>query len=453
MSAPSESLPPVKPPSLRRVVAAGFLGTTIEYYDFFVYGTAAALVFPKVFFPALGAAAATAASFATFAVAFLARPLGGIVFGYIGDRVGRKTTLVSTLLIMGAATVLIGLLPSASTIGVAGPILLIVLRFFQGLAVGGEWSSAALFVGEYAPRNKRGLYALSPTLGTSSGLLLSTLTFLITGLTMSNASFVAWGWRIPFLLSAILVAVGLWIRLGIAETPVFRAAMARAEIAEKSRHPLGQLLRDQWRQVLLAAGAVLMWLSFFYIGAVYLTNYGTTVLGFTRNTMLAINLVAILVNIIGSVVGGVLSDRIGRRQVMGAANVFAVLWAFALFPLVNTRNTFLVGVAVSVTLFIVGLGSGTTTAFLPEIFHTSYRSTGTGVSYNVGSVVAGAIPPIIAAPLLAAYGSVALSVMLAILAAVAAISVFLLRETRGRDLLEEETAGAGAAPRLTPRTT
>lgn len=436
------------PRTLRRVVAAGFIGTTVEYYDFFIYGTAAALVFPKIFFPELGAAAGVMASFATFAVAFIARPLGGIFFGHIGDRVGRKTTLVATMMLMGAATVLIGLIPDGRAIGIWAPLLLVLLRFAQGLAVGGEWASAALFVGEYAPKEKRAKYALSPTLGTSSGLLLSTLTFLIAGFTMSTETFEAWGWRIPFLFSIVLVAIGLYVRLGIAETPVFRAAAERADAREKAKTPLAQLFRNQSKEVLLASGAVLMWLSFFYIGAVYLTNYGTSVLGLSRNTMLVINLIGVGFNILGSVFGAVMADRIGRRKVMGTANALAVVWAFALFPLANTGNVLAMGIAVAVTLALVGVASGTTTALMPEIFRTQYRSTGTGVAFNLGSVLGGAIPPILAAPILAAAGSIGLAIMMAVLAAVSAIAVLLLRETRGIALLESTTT-----PSTTPTDT
>jgi MFS family permease len=438
----------------RRVLSAGFLGTTIEYYDFFIYGTAAALVFPQIFFPTLGEAAGTAASFATFAVAFIARPIGGIAFGHIGDRFGRKTTLVSTLLIMGLATVAIGAIPSGETIGVAAPILLIALRFLQGLAIGGEWSSAALFVGEHAPAGKRALYGLSPTLGSSAGLLLSTLTFLITGWSMSAETFASWGWRVPFLLSAVLVAVGLWVRIGIVDTPVFLEAAERAKAEKKRKLPVAELFRHQAREVFLAAGSLLMWLAYFYMGAVYLINYGTTVLGFSRNTMLLINFVGILFNIVGSVVGAQLADRFGRRLVMGAANAVAVAWAFALFPLASSGDLFLMGLASAVSLFLVGIGSATSTALLPEQFRTSYRTTGTGIAHNLGSVVGGAIPPIIAAPLLAAYGSISLAIMLALLSAVALVSVLLLRETRGRSLHDEgdEPAAAVADPDTSPTT-
>jgi MFS family permease len=434
MSTQSATGSPPKPQSLKRVLAAGFLGTTVEYYDFFIYGTAAALVFPTLFFPELGAAAGIMASFATFGVAFVARPLGGIIFGHIGDRVGRKTTLVMTLLLMGGATVAIGLLPGGAVMGVWAPILLVTLRFLQGLAVGGEWSSAALFVGEYAPKNKRAFYALSPTLGTCAGLLLSTLTFLITGFTMSNETFMSWGWRLPFLFSIVLVAVGLFVRLGIAETPIFRDAAARADKIEAAKVPLVELFKHQWREVLLAAGAVTMWLSFFYLGAVYLTNYGTSVLGFSRNTMLTINLIGVAFNIVGTIIGAILADRIGRKKVMGWANGIAIGWAFILFPMVNTGNVLVVGIAVSGTLVLVGLANGPTTALIPETFRTSYRATATGVSFNLGSVIGGAIPPIVAAPLLAASGSIALSIMMAGLALVATVSVLLLRETKGMNL-------------------
>ena len=427
-----------EPKGLKRVVAAGFMGTTIEYYDFFIYGTAAALVFPHLFFPALGTAAGTAASFATFGVAFLARPVGGLVFGQMGDRVGRKATLVTTMLLMGTATVLIGLLPSGSTIGLAAPILLIVLRFLQGLAVGGEWSSAALFVVEHAPPGKRGLYSLAQTLGTTFGLLLATLTFLVIGLSITDAQFASWGWRIPFVLSAVLVLVGMWVRLGVTDTPVFKDAMAKAEHAKAAKAPVRELFANQGKEVFLAAGAVLMWLSFFYMGAVYLTNYGTTALGIPKNTMLTIQFVAIAGCILGQVVGARMSDRVGRRAILLAGNGAAVLWAFVLFPLVDTGRPVVIGLGLTVTLFVVGLSNASTTVFLPETFRTAYRSTGTGVSFNIGSVVAGAIPPIIAAPILAGYGSIGLSLMLALLAAVAFVSVIFMRETSKESLYDHD---------------
>lgn len=414
------------------------MGTTIEYYDFFIYGTAAALVFPKIFFPALGAAAGTAAAFATFGVAFLARPVGGLVFGQMGDRVGRKTTLVTTMLMMGLATVAIGLLPSGSTIGLAAPVLLIVLRFVQGLAVGGEWSSAALFVVEHAPPGKRGLYSLSQTLGTTFGLLLATLTFLVIGLSISDAAFASWGWRIPFLLSAVLVAVGMWVRLGVTDTPVFKDAMAKAEQAKAAKAPVRELFANQGREVFLASGSVLMWLSFFYMGAVYLTSYGTKALGIEKNTMLTIQLVAIAGCMAGQVIGARMSDRVGRRAILLAGNGAAVAWAFVLFPLVDTGRPVVVGIALTITLFVVGLSNAATTVFLPETFRTAYRSTGTGVSFNIGSVVAGAIPPILAAPILASFGSVGLSVMLAGLAAVAVVAVLLMRETSKESLYDHD---------------
>lgn len=435
-----------EPQGLRRVVAASFMGTTIEYYDFFIYGTAAALVFPQIFFPALGAAAGTAASFATFGVAFLARPLGGLVFGQMGDRVGRKATLITTMLLMGAATVLIGLLPTGDAIGVLAPIALIVLRFLQGLAVGGEWSSAALFVVEHAPEGKRGFYSLAQTLGTTFGLLLATLTFLITGLTMSDGSFAAWGWRVPFLLSALLVAVGMWVRLGVTDTPVFKDALAKAKDAKVAKAPVRELFANQGREVALASGSVLMWLSFFYMGAVYLTNYGTAVLGLPRNTMLAIQFIAIAGCIAGQVVGARTSDRVGRRAILLAGNGAAVVWAFVLFPLVDTAVPWIVGLALTVTLFVVGLSNAATTVFLPETFRTSYRSTGTGVSFNIGSVIAGAVPPIIAAPILADFGSIGLSIMLAVLAAVAVVAVVFMRETSKSSLYDHDVDEAAPAP-------
>src|SRR5690625_2381807 len=417
--------------TLKRVVSASFIGTTVEYYDFFIYGTAAALVFPTLFFPALGGAAAVAASFATFGVAFIARPLGGLIFGHIGDKVGRKATLVATLTLMGVATVLIGLLPPGSAIGVWAPIALIVLRFAQGLAVGGEWASAALFVSEYAPKEKRAKYALAPALGTVAGLALSTFTFLITGFTMTDATFEAWGWRVPFLLSVILVVLGLWIRLGLADTPVFKEAMKRAEEKPVTKLPITQLFREQPKQVFIGAGTSVMWLGFFYIGAVYLTNYGTEILGFSRNEMLTVNMIGIFFCFVAIALGGLLADRTGRRPLVLWSGIAAVVWSFVMFSLANTGSLVLMTIAVSGTLFIVGMTVGPVTALMPEIFNTNYRSTGTGVAFNLGSLIGGAVPPIIAAPILAAVGSTGLSIMMAVIELVTVVAAIAFRETRG----------------------
>lgn len=422
------------PKTLKKVVTASFIGTTVEYYDFFIYGTAAALVFPKLFFPELGAAAAVMASFATFGVAFVARPLGGIIFGHIGDRVGRKTTLIATLMLMGVATVLIGLLPDGNSIGVWAPIALIVLRFAQGLAVGGEWASAVLFVGEYAPKEKRARYALAPALGTVAGLFLSSITFLITGFAMTDATFESWGWRVPFLLSVVLVGLGIWIRMGLAETPVFREAAEKATQDKNERLPISQLFREQPKQVFIGAGVSVMWLSFFYFGSVYLTNYGTDVLGFSRNDMLISNLVGVVVCFLAMTLGGMLADRTGRRPLIISSAVFAILWSFILFPMVNSGNLLFLTAAISITLFIVGIACGPVTAMMPEIFNTRYRSTGSGVAFNLGSVIGGAIPPVVAAPILVAYGSVGLSIMMAIIASISVIAGLAFTETRGKSI-------------------
>lgn len=437
--------PPADPRQLRRVFGASLAGTAIEYYDFFIYGTAAALVFGKVFFPALGTAAATVAAFATFSVAFVARPLGSILFGHIGDRVGRKKSLTYTLVIMGTATFAIGLLPSASTIGVAAPILLVALRIVQGLAVGGEFGGAALLVAEYAPKGKRGLYGSAPQIGSGLGSTMAVGTFLVAGLAMSPEAFVAWGWRIPFLLSIVLVGIGLYVRLRIDETPVFAEAIARRE---RVKVPLADLLRHQWRELLLTAGAMLMWSSMFYIGAVFLTNYGTTRLGLTPTTMLTINFTASLIYTAAVIVPSRLSDRFGRRRVIAIGNIIAIPWALVLFPIIDTGSAVLVGVAVVVTMLIVAVAHGPASSFLPEMFATRYRNTGVGAAYNLGSVVAGAIPPLLAASLLVSYGSYAVSIMLACYAIVATVCILVLRETRGVSLTTHPAGRDPGEPRV-----
>ncbi|HKR51094.1 MAG TPA: MFS transporter [Pseudonocardiaceae bacterium] len=424
---------------LRRVAIASCVGTTVEFYDFYIYGTAAALVFPKVFFPALGSTAATVASFATFAVAFIARPVGAVIFGHYGDRIGRKRTLISTLLLMGIATVLIGLLPGAATIGIAAPILLVVLRFAQGLAVGGEWAGATLLTAEYAPPGLRGRYAMFPQLGPAIAITLASATFLVTGLTLGNTdqSFLDYGWRVPFLISIVLVGAGLYVRLRIEETPVFRATQGQQQ---PTRTPMGEAFTQAPREILLAAGCLTIMFALFYTGTTYLTSYGTSPTGaaLSRNLVLSLGIVAGAAMALGVVLSATYSDRFGRRTLIMAACGGAVVWSLLLFPIVGTHSPVAFAVAMIVTLGIQGLGYGPVGAFLPETFPTRYRYTGAGTSYNLAGILGGAIPPLVSAPLAAAFGSFAIGVMLCGLSLLSLFCTAALIETKGRDLRQAE---------------
>ena len=441
--------PPTAPPktSVRKVAIASGIGTTIEFYDFFIYGTAAALVFPTVFFPALGATAGTVASFATFAVAFIARPVGAVLFGHFGDRIGRKKTLISTLLLMGISTFAIGLLPGAATIGVAAPIILVLLRFGQGFAVGGEWAGATLLTAEYAPAKKRGFYAMFPQLGPSAAFILSSGTFLITGAVFgdTNEVFLNYGWRIPFLLSAVLVLIGLYMRLAIEETPVFRANQAAEKVAEKTtekpvRLPILEAWHVQRKEILLSAGALASLFSLFYMGTAYLTSYGTKTLGYDRPFVLWTGLVGAVVFGLAIALSAMYSDRVGRRRVIMTSCALAIPWAIALFPLLDTGNQAVYILAMCVTLAIFGIAYGPTGALLPELFQTRFRYTGAGLGYNLAGVLGGAIPPLLAAPLTAQFGSIAVGVMLAALSVLSLVCTKALVETRHVDL-SADTAG------------
>ncbi|OLT35468.1 MFS transporter [Rhodococcus sp. CUA-806] len=437
------SPPPTAPPktSVRKVAIASGIGTTIEFYDFFIYGTAAALVFPTVFFPALGATAGTVASFATFAVAFIARPVGAVLFGHFGDRIGRKKTLISTLLLMGISTFAIGLLPGAATIGVAAPIILVLLRFGQGFAVGGEWAGATLLTAEYAPAKKRGFYAMFPQLGPSAAFILSSGTFLITGAVFgdTNEVFLNYGWRIPFLLSAVLVLIGLYMRLAIEETPVFRANQAAEKEAEKTtekpvRLPILEAWHVQRKEILLSAGALASLFSLFYMGTAYLTSYGTKTLGYDRPFVLWTGLVGAVVFGLAIALSAMYSDRVGRRRVIMTSCALAIPWAIALFPLLDTGNQAVYILAMCVTLAIFGIAYGPTGALLPELFQTRFRYTGAGLGYNLAGVLGGAIPPLLAAPLTAQFGSIAVGVMLAALSVLSLVCTKALVETRHVDM-------------------
>lgn len=358
--------------SMKRVALASFVGSAIEYYDFYIYGTAAALVFPKVFFPHLGMTMATVASMATFAAAFLSRPLGAAFFGHFGDRLGRKSTLIATLLIMGLSTLTVGLVPGAATIGMAAPLLLLTLRLLQGFAVGGEWAGAALLSAEYAPANARGRYGMFTQMGVGSGLVMSSLLFLAVNKTIGegSAAFLEWGWRIPFVFSAVLVAIALYVRLNVAETPVFAAQVA----AGATERPLVALLREQRREVLLAAGSMIGFFTLGYLANAYFMSYAHTHVGFSPDVVLAVGLL-----------GGVI----------------VVIFNAALFAL-----------AMAGTYAIAASSYGPMAAFVPEIFGTKYRYSGAGLALNLAGLVGGAVPTIIAAPLLATWGAGAIAVMM-----------------------------------------
>jgi MFS family permease len=415
----------------RRIALASLVGTTIEGYDFVLYSLAAALVFPSVFFPSLGPTGGLVASMATMAVAFIARPFGAVLFGHFGDRLGRKKTLVATMMGMGLSTTLMGTVPGDAFIGVAAPILIVTLRFIQGLAAGGEWAGAVLFVTEHAPDNKRGLYAMFPQLGHTLPNAFSGASFLAVGLLMSPEAFISWGWRVPFLASALLLAVGLYIRLKIEETPVFTKEVERSG---KAKVPIFEAFQKQPGTILKGAGVALTALAFVYVSNAYIVNYGVQQLGLSRNTVLAVGSLAGLVFAIFTVLSAWLSDRTGRRAMIGGAQLAGIVWAIALFPLLNMASVVTYGLAICGTMAIAGLAYGAVGAFMPEQFHTRYRYTAAGVSYQISGVIGGGLAPLVAPLLVSSYGSNALGFCLAGLSAVAAACTFSLKEKRNKTM-------------------
>jgi MFS family permease len=416
--------------SMKRVAAASFVGSAIEYYDFYIYGTAAALVFPKVFFPHLGTTMATVASMATFAAAFLSRPLGAMFFGHFGDRLGRKSTLIATLLIMGLSTFAVGLVPGLVTIGMAAPLILLTLRLVQGFAVGGEWAGAALLSAEYAPANARGRYGMYTQMGVGTGLVMSSLLFLVVNQTIGESSraFIDWGWRIPFLFSAVLIVIALYVRLNVAETPVFAEQNAR-DTARVT--PLAELLGNQRREMLLAAGSMVGFFTLGYMANAYLMSYAHTHVGFSPKLILSVGLLGGVVVVAFNVLGSVLSDVFGRRRVIMVAFAVGVPWSFLVLPLVDTGNAVLFALALAGTYAVAGTAYGPMAAFIPEIFGTRYRYSGAGLSLNLAGLVGGAVPTIIAAPLLATWGAPAIGAMMATVVLVSLLCTARLPETKG----------------------
>lgn len=386
----------------RRVGLACGIGTAIERYDFFIYGTAAAVVFGPQFFPQVSDFTGRLAAFATFALGFIALPLGGAVMGHFGDRVGRKSMLVWSLMLMGLSTFAIGLLPNYAQIGVWAPLTLVTLRFAQGFALGGEWAGAVLMSVEHAPIERRGLYGSFVALGVPAGLVTANLVFLLASTSIDREQFLAWGWRIPFLASAVLVAVGLIIRAGVSESPVF--ADVRARKAER-RMPVIDVLRSHWKTVALGAGSYLSCSATGYIGTVYFVSYATRELGRGLTTTLAIVVSAALILGVSLVVFATWSDRWGRRNIMTWGLAGLACWSLIAFPLIDTNSLPLIALAICGMLFLQGPYMGTQPAIFSELFPATVRYSGASLSQTLGVILGGALAPLIATYLFGLTGS------------------------------------------------
>jgi MFS transporter, MHS family, shikimate and dehydroshikimate transport protein len=426
----NHDVPPATP--IARVVLASLIGTSIEWYDFFLYGTAAALVFNQLFFPTLDPLAGTMAAFATYAVGFFARPLGGVVFGHYGDRLGRRAMLVTTLLMMGLSTFLIGVLPTYDQIGVLAPIVLVALRFVQGLGVGGEWGGAVLLVVEHSHHRRRGFYASSAQVGVPAGLLLANAAF--AGVSaLPEESFLTWGWRVPFLGGAVLLGLGLAIRLHILETPLFAAAQAQRAT---SRLPLVDLLRKYPKNLLLAMGARFAENACFYIFTVFIYVYASEARGFARETILIGLLVTSGMQLFCIPAFAALSDRIGRRPVYLAGALFLGLFAFPFFWLVDSGVAVLIWLALLLGLTAVAAMYGPQAAFFAELFGTSVRYSGASLGSQLAAPFAGGLAPLIATALLSWSDGQPWPVALYMIGMVLITfcSVFLVGETARTDL-------------------
>ena len=425
--------------SIGKVVFASLVGTAVEWYDFFLYGSAAALVFGALFFPESDPVTGTLLAFGTYALGFVARPLGGVVFGHFGDRVGRKKMLVVALMMMGIATFAIGLLPTYATIGLAAPILLLVCRLVQGFAVGGEWGGAVLMVAEHGDEKNRGFWSSWPQAGVPLGNLLATGVLFLLAAVQSDDAFNSWGWRIPFLLSAILVIIGLFVRLSLEESPIFQEA--KDEIAEKkqtaSHLPLLEVIKTYPKEVLIAMGMRMAENISYYIFTVISITYVTTYLEADKDLILEMLLIGAAIQFVLIPVIGALSDRVGRRPLylVGAAGVG--IWGFVFFGLLDNMTAGSVFAAVMIGLLFHSLMYSPQAAFFSELFGTSVRYTGASVGYQLASIFAGALAPIIAVKLLgdvAEKNTTAVGIYMAIASAVTIVAVLIARETKASSL-------------------
>ena len=418
-----------------KVAFASAVGTTVEWYDFFIYGTAAALVFNRQFFPEIDPLMGTLAAFATFGVGFFARPVGGVIFGHYGDRIGRKRMLVLSLLIMGVATFLIGFLPGYDRIGIWAPVLLVLLRLLQGFGVGGEWGGAVLMAVEHSPRAQRGFFGSWPQIGVPAGLLLATAVFAVFS-ALPDEAFRAWGWRVPFLLSIVLVVVGLFIRLRIVESPAFLALQRRGG---EARMPIVEVVREQPRPVLIAMGLRVAENGAFYVFSVFVLTYITEQLELPRSVALTGVLIAAAVELFTIPAFAALSDRVGRRPVYLAGALLSLAFAFPFFWLMDTRSPVLIVLAIVVSLAVGHAAMyGPQAAFFSELFSTRVRYSGASLGYQLASVFAGGLSPFIATALLAwQHGDPwAVATYMAVMAFVTAIAVVVAKETHRAEIFD-----------------
>ena len=426
--------------NMRRVALTALAGTSIEWYDFFLYATAAALVFPAAFFPESTPTMGLILSFGTFAFGFIARPVGGIIFGHFGDRIGRKKTLVIALMIMGVASTLIGLMPTYAAIGVAAPVLLTVLRFVQGLAIGGQWGGAMLLVTESAPSDQRGYYGAYAQAGAPVGVILANLAFIIISALVSEEFFQAWGWRIPFLSSVILIAISMYVQLHVEDTDAFKEleALREKRLTESQandepirRSPVLEAIAKYPKRIMLAAGAFISVQVNFYILISFILAYGSDANGggMTRDTVLVAVLIASALQIVAQFWASAYSDRHGRRGVFMLGAALTGVAAFALFPLVSTGNFWLSVLGISMGLCFLGMMYGPQAAFFTELFSTEVRYSGASLGYQLGAIIGGAFAPTIATILWAEYSIVWVSAYMALASLISIISVGFLAET------------------------
>jgi metabolite-proton symporter len=416
--------------SIPRIALASFIGTAIEFYDFYVYGMAAALIIGPVFFPGGNPTVQALSAFLTFAVAFLARPLGAMLFGHFGDRIGRKTTLVASLLVMGVSTTLIGLLPGYDSIGEWAPILLCLLRFGQGIGLGGEWGGAALLATENAPAGKRGWYGMFPQLGPPVGFLCATGSFLLMTHFLSEQEFRDWGWRIPFLASSVLVIIGLYVRLALAETPVFARVLQQHQ---RVGLPLGKMLSHHAVPLVLGALAMVMCYALFYISTVFSLSYGVTTLHIPRQQFLGMLCVAVLFMAAATPLSAWAGDRLGRRPVLLIAGSAAFLSGFALGPMLESGSPVMITAFLSMELFLMGATFAPMGALLPELFPSELRYTGAGTAYNLGGILGASLAPYIAQRLVNEGGLAWVGGYVSFAAAISLFAIYRMHETRNND--------------------